>query len=392
MSTAIAVPAAASQRSTHALLFAGFVLTGIATVIIGPVLPVFISRWALDDSQAGLFFTVQFAASLGGVLLSGVLTSRWGFRPALVLGYLAISIGLGMINASTHGVALVATALFGGGYGLVIPGTNLFVAESAGRRNAAVLSLLNFAWGIGAVACSPLILLALRYVFLPSLLLAYASVGVVITLAFLLVPFAAEKRADSAVATERTTATPALWITVALAALFFIYVGMETSIGGWTAEHAKRTVRRASLITTLAPMFFYLGLTVGRGLAPWALQRVRESRLVFAALLVASIGTTIVIASKTLPVALAGVAVAGFGCASIYPIFIAWFSRWYGVAARRLSSLLFSLASLGGAVVPLLVGLVSKEAGSLRVGLLVPLFGALLTMLILLLLRRQTAG
>jgi len=31
-----------------------------ATVIVGPMLPVFIQKWSLDDRQAGFFFTVQF--------------------------------------------------------------------------------------------------------------------------------------------------------------------------------------------------------------------------------------------------------------------------------------------------------------------------------------------
>jgi FHS family glucose/mannose:H+ symporter-like MFS transporter len=167
---------------------------------------------------------------------------------------------------------------------------------------------------------------------------------------------------------------------------------METSIGGWAAEHAKRLVNGATSASTLAPMFFYAGLTIGRGLAPAALLRIRENRLVFAALSIAVIGTALVIASTTLRLALSGIALAGFGCASIYPILIAWFSRWYGAAARALGSILFSLASLGGAAVPWLVGFVSTKAGSLRIGLLVPLFSAFLMIVILFMLRRQTAA
>lgn len=58
------------HRKLLILLFAGFVLIGIATVIVGPMLPVFIQKWALDDRQAGFFFTVQFASSMVGVGLS----------------------------------------------------------------------------------------------------------------------------------------------------------------------------------------------------------------------------------------------------------------------------------------------------------------------------------
>src|SRR2546422_5331313 len=51
------------HRNLLVLLFAGFVLSGIATTIVGPMLPIFIRRWSLDDGQAGLFSSVQFLRS-----------------------------------------------------------------------------------------------------------------------------------------------------------------------------------------------------------------------------------------------------------------------------------------------------------------------------------------
>src|SRR6202158_4062734 len=95
------------------LLFAGFVLSGIATTIVGPMLPIFIRRWSLDDGQAGLFSSVQFLAALGGTLASSVIASWGGYRPPLVLGYALMGGGLASLNANTHGVALTATAAFG---------------------------------------------------------------------------------------------------------------------------------------------------------------------------------------------------------------------------------------------------------------------------------------
>jgi MFS family permease len=79
------------------------------------------------------------------------------------------------------------------------------------------------------------------------------------------------------------------------------------------------------------------------------------------------------------------------GCACIYPIYIAWLSRWYGARAKRIGGFLFALASVGGMTGPPLVGIVSKHAGSLRVGFSVPLLSAMVMICIVLLLRRRTA-
>lgn len=372
-----------------ALLFAGFVLSGIATTIIGPMLPVFIRRWSLDDGQAGLFSMVQFLAALVGTLASGPLMSWRGYRPPLVLGYALMGVGLAMLNASTHLNAVIATTGFGLGYGLITPGTNLFVAELGGPKSASLLNLLNFAWGAGAMACSPLIALALRNDGVNPLLYGYAVFGAVVALSLLFTPFGEEKTGGSAGALENAASGAGMALTIALAALFFVYVSTETAIGVWSAEYTHRLAHTISNLTTLAPMFFYAGLTTGRGLAPMALLRVREKPLVLGALTLTGVGIGLLIASVTLPTAIAAVFVAGLGCACIYPIYIAWLSKWYGARAKSIGGILFGLASVGGSAGPALVGFTSKLAGSLRVGFGVPLLSVLIMFGIVLRFRRQ---
>jgi FHS family glucose/mannose:H+ symporter-like MFS transporter len=391
--TTVAIPERTSTSRTALLtvLFIGFVLSGIATTIIGPMLPVFIRRWGLDDGQAGLFPSIQFLAALAGTGVSGAWMAWRGYRPSLVAGYALMGFGLATLNASTHVNALAAAAALGLGYGLITPGTNLYVAEAGGTRSASLLNLLNFAWGAGAMACSPLIALALRNSRLPRLLIGYAIFGALLALALLFARFGAEKHER---AIDTSGATPLLvgrGVTIALATLFFMYVGMETSIGVWSAEYSRRIANGISNTTTLAPMFFYAGLTIGRGLAPLVLLSLSEESLVIGALSVVAIGTTMLIFSTTLKIAIAGVFLAGLGCASIYPIYIAWLSKWYGARAKRIGGFLFALASLGGAAGPWLVGIFSKFSGSLRVGFLVPLLSALLMICIVVSLHRQTS-
>src|SRR2546430_15812438 len=90
------------HRNLLILLFAGFVLSGIATTIVGPMLPIFIRRWSLDDGQAGLFSSVQFLAALGGTLASSAIAGWWGYRPALVMGYALMGGGLASDRKSTR--------------------------------------------------------------------------------------------------------------------------------------------------------------------------------------------------------------------------------------------------------------------------------------------------
>jgi fucose permease len=375
MATSATVSAAEIKRRhvrLIALLSAGFILTGFPTIIAGPILPTFISRWNLTDSQAGLFFTVQFAASLAAVWITTGLTAWRGYRPGLVIGYILTGVGLAMLNAPTHGIALVAVAFYGMGYGLVVPPTNLAGAEAGG---AGVVSLLNFAWGIGAVACAPLLSVSLRHHSLTTFLWILAIVAFALAACFLFVALPARKYEDVVVAGKPGVTIPSVGITVVVAAIFFLYVGSEASIGGWAAEHVKRLLGHATALSTMTPLFFYVGLMVGRGFASLLLHHIGSLRFIITAFTLAVVGIGIVIVSRNTQLAIAGFTIAGLGCATIYPIYISWFSHWYGPAARRLGGVVFSMASLGGSAMPWLVGFVSTKANSLSIGFLVPLAG-----------------
>jgi len=387
----VAVPGVSRQRGLFVILCCGFVLTGIAISILGPILPVFIARWALDDSKAGLFSSVAFGASLGGVTLSSLVTSRFGYRPSILAGYVMMSVGLIGLNASSFLVALTATAAIGLGYGLAVPGTNLCVAEMGGARNAGLVSVVNFAWGLGALSCSPLVMFSLRQHSLVQMLVAVAAFGTLLTIALLLTAIPADLQAHSGAADE-TRPTLGMLVTIGLTALFFVYVGTEVSFSFWAATYAKRLTPAMRDVSTVAPMFFFAGLMTGRALTPIVLRSVRESRLALGALCLVIVGGMLLVASATQKMAFGSLVLAGLGCACLFPIYVAWLSRWYGAGAKRIGALMFSMASFGGAAWPWVVGFVSTNAGGLRVGLLIPLVNALVMIGILLLLRRQTAG
>jgi FHS family L-fucose permease-like MFS transporter len=233
-------------------------------------------------------------------------------------------------------------------------------------------------------------MLAVRHRHLSTLLVGLAACAWALAAAFVFVSFPVEAHEDNSEKSATPAAgSPGVAFTTGVASLFFIYVGTEASIGGWAAEHAKRLSHEITSLAMIAPTFFYGGLMTGRAVGTLVLARIRGSYVIACALSLAAAGVAVVIAASSQRVAVTGLAIAGLGCASIYPLYIAWFSRWYGAAARKWGGLVFSMASFGGSALPWLVGVTSMGAGSLRIGLLVPLTGCLVMATVVALLHRQ---
>jgi fucose permease len=176
----------------------------------------------------------------------------------------------------------------------------------------------------------------------------------------------------------------------ALGGLFFLYVGTEVSLGGWTGALANRMATTSGNLWALAPMFFWAGLLTGRALAPVVLLRVNERAVLTIGLILAAIGNGALLWVTTFQGAAICVTATGLGLACIYPVLVAWMVGHYGDRARGIGTVMFALASVGGATMPWLVGFTSTRAGSLRAGLLVPLAACLVMMSLLSLPRRPS--
>ena len=85
--------------------------------------------------------------------------------------------------------------------------------------------------------------------------------------------------------------------------------------------------------------------------------------------LTAFAGTTLLLTTRLVPFLLIGSAVAGFGLAALFPIIAAVMSRDLGERGNRFGGFFFATGNLGGALIPFLVGVISSQAHSLRIGM-----------------------
>jgi fucose permease len=368
-----------SSKSTKALTLAAyacFVPIGIATVLLGPMLPTLSARWSLNYSQAGALFTAQYLASTLAVAVSGSLVSRRGFRFAIKTGLILMSAGVGLLLTGPKMLGILCIAAYGGGLGLAVPAANLLVAEVNPGRRSATLNLLNFCWSTGAVACPFLVAAAAKSHQVPTFLAAVAGFALLVALGIAVMPSSIVE--PSTKDADRKTGPAIPWTqkaVVMLAALFFLYVGVENSFGGWVASYAKSLGNLTPAMSLMTPSFFYAALMLGRWIAPLLLRRIDEIRLVQAGLLIGCAGMTGLVLSHGLRGVVGSACLAGLGLSSVYPITISLLSREFGAASTRLGSLMFTMSNIGGGLLPWIVGISSNHFDSLKAGLAVPLIG-----------------
>ena len=376
MATAATPTAAASARDLTYASYVSFLPIGIATVLLGPMLPTLLAQWSLNYAQAGALFTAQYLASTCAVALSGVVVARWGYRVAINVGLLLMAVGVAFLLSGSKTLGVLCIGAYGGGLGLAVPAANLLVAAANPQRRSATLNLLNFFWSAGAVACPFLVAAAVKTGHIQLFLLSVAATAVGVALGISLL------RNTVAEPTPVSSKAPVLRIIrsrsrqfAILAVLFFFYVGVENGFGQWMATYAKSLGTLLLTVALETPSLFYASLMVGRWFAPTLLRFLDEVKLVRSGLLLACVGMTGLIFSHQLTGIAVSAVAAGFGLSAVYPITISLLSRESDSA--KIGSMMFVLSNIGGGLLPWIVGVSSTRFGTLKAGLYVPLLGCL---------------
>jgi MFS transporter, FHS family, glucose/mannose:H+ symporter len=242
----------------------------------------------------------------------------------------------------------------------------------------AALALLNFSWSAGSVACP---LLAAQFLRHATGSTVFVLVGLT-ALPFAFLPLLGDR--DDLHASAVPGPAPAglreATTIVYFAFLAFLYVGIEATVGNWMSTYASRTTAWSAARSTLAVAVFWAALLLGRALTPVMLTRVPEQRLYRVSVFATIAGVLVLLSAHTPLTILSGAAVTGLSLAPLFPLILALFLAEIGESNN--AGWVFAVAGLGGAVLSWLTGIVSSDAGSLRIGLLVPGSAALLMLLV----------
>jgi len=360
------------NRTLNVLLHFVFFLSGIATVLIGQVLPVLSGKFELNDLQSGYFFPAQFAGSLTGTLLTNWFGRKGKLVLASAIGSALMAAGMLMLNLGSYELVLAAFLVNGLGVGLTLPAINVLILERDPEVSASALAFLNFFWGVGAIVCKPFVDLSVRgeSLWLTTGIIFAPLVGAAVLL--LILPSHTEARVQRPAEGESPHApiwsSPMAW---AIAAFNFIHVGFESGMGGWLTTYTNR-VEGGTGIHLISPTFlFFLFFVIGRGVASYFFRFIDENRMLLVSLTLILIGLVIALSADDIFQLSIGASLSGLGTSSVFPTNISRFSKVFGAGAMRRATPLFIAGTSGATVITWLIGFLSNTTGSIRSGMFV---------------------
>jgi fucose permease len=347
------------HKATLVAVHASFLLTGIVTTMLGPILPTIGVRYERGDAELGSLFGAQFGASFLTALLSGGILSRYGYRALLGSGYSLIAAGVAGLTLPGWPAAWAAVAVYGGGLGLVIPGSNLLVGEMRSENRAAALNLLNLCWGMGAVGGPVLLAWLLERGGLEAVAATLGGSAAAM-LALVWHPLGA---AATRAAAEGGRRPGKLALLAAL--MLFLYVGVETTVAGWLPALARRVYGLGAAASAAPQSAFWGALLAGRLLAAAAPRNWTTEGMVASGLTCALASILALAVATGLPSLFASAVFAGLGLSPLFPSVVAWFTA-RDPSARSTASVVFAASGLGGLVWPWLAGVASDWTGNVR--------------------------
>jgi fucose permease len=352
------------------LAFIAFVALGLPDGLLGVGWPSIRDGFSIPLDSIGMLLAASVAGYMISSFLSGFLLSRVGVGRVLASSCFLTGLALIGYTLVPQWWMMVVLGVFAGlGAGAIDAGLNTYVAAHFGER---IMQWLHAFWGVG-ITTGPVIM-TLGLAALDTWRFGYRVVGgfqIALAACFALTLAlwrrnetppggAAEVRlTDYKTPMGETLRQPRVWLS---AALFFLYVGAEISLGIWT--YTLLTESRG-VDMTLAGFFtgsYWLTFTIGRIAAGMIAGRVGVDRLVLGGLAGALLGAGLLIWNPSKTANVLAVAVTGLSIAPIFPAMMSGTRTRVGDPyAANTIGMQMAATGFGGAVIPSLMGVLARQ-------------------------------
>ncbi len=348
------------------LIYLAFISLGLPDSLLGSAWPVMYGAFEVPLSYAGFVTMIISGGTICSSLLSERLTKRLGVNIVTVFSvFLTAAALFGFSTAGAFWMLCAWAVPYGLGAGAIDAALNNYVAL---HYNSKHMSWLHCFWGIGTII-SPYVM---SYALTTSVwrngyrMVSFVQFGIAVVLLVTLpiwkVNRSKEKQEEAAEVVGIRSALRIKGVPQLLLG-FFSYCALESTLILWASSYLVEakgiTAQRAAAFAAL----FCIGITAGRFLAGFVTERLGDYKMI-------CIGAGILLAGcifLLVPVqaeglALAGLVVAGVGCAPVYPSIIhATPSNFGEKNSQAIIGIQMASAYLGSTFMPPLFGLIANH-------------------------------
>jgi len=346
-----------------AVIYLAFISLGLPDSLLGSAWPVMHEDLGTAIQYGGIPAMIIAGGTILSSLLSDRVTGRFGAGLVTSASVLLTACALFGFSLAKSFLAICLWAVpYGLGAGAVDAALNNYVALHYAPRH---MSWLHCFWGIGA-SVSPYIMggALSRGAGWQAGYRTVGAIQIILTFfLFLSLPLwkkAAGERKRKPLPLGEVLRIPGVPLVLLC---FFSYCALEATAGLWASSFL---VKARGIDPGTAAAFashFYIGITCGRFLNGFIADRVEPRNIIRAGLAIIATGIVLIF----LPVAslsLAGLVIAGLGCAPIYPSIIQSTPANFGAdRSQAVVGIQMASAYVGSTFMPPLFGFLAGKAG-----------------------------
>lgn len=350
------------------IAFAAFIGLGLAGGLRGVAWPSIRDEFGLPADGLGVLIFTQTLGYILSSFFSGRIARALGNGRTYFISSLLMGLGLLIAFAAPAWWVFIASSfMIGACGGLIDAGLNSYMAAFYGPRQ---MNWLHACFGLGATV-GPLIMTAILNIALPWRA-GYGLSGLILLLLATFFYLTLKDWQNTTRATgphthdmdapmRVTLAQPALWLSVAL---FAIFCGMEVGAGDWSYTLFTDGRGIAPDAAGLWVAVYWGSFTVGRILFGLVSQRFSVTSVLRGSVIASLIGTALWWWNVTDTVGFIGLALLGFAQAPLFPLLILDTANRIGKRhAANAIGVQVAAAGVGIAILPAILGLLVKDVG-----------------------------
>jgi predicted MFS family arabinose efflux permease len=338
-----------------------FLAAGIAMSAWAALVPFAKARMGLEEAQLGLLLLCLGIGSLAAMPLTGLLASRFGCRPVILVSGAIGCLVLPLLSLAPtpllQGLALLA---FGAAIGALDVAMNIQAVIVEKEQGGALMSGFHGLFSVGGFAGAGGMALLLGFGLSPTL-----ACSIVAAVAGLALVLAAPNLLHTAPAAERDTPFFVMphGAVILIGGLCFLIFLAEGAVLDWSAVFLTGAGGMAADQGGLGYAVFAVAMTAGRLTGDRIVRRWGGTRVLLAGGLATAAGFFTVVLAPAPAMALFGFLLVGIGASNIVPVLFTAAGKQKDMPVGLAVSAITTIGYAGILAGPALIGFVSHAVG-----------------------------